>query len=99
MNALLLLFTPAVPITRSPDGWWSHGDHSQASVPRMGAKSRDFGERAKNDLITITRHALRHQMTELEHPTEPFCLKLLGPFAASVKGAPLPPLRTRKDAW
>jgi predicted ATPase/DNA-binding SARP family transcriptional activator len=38
-------------------------------------------------------------MTELKDPKEPFCLKLLGPFAASVSGAPLPPLRTRKDAW
>ena len=38
-------------------------------------------------------------MSTPELPIASFSLHLLGPFAASVNGTALPPLRTRKDAW
>jgi predicted ATPase/DNA-binding SARP family transcriptional activator len=52
-----------------------------------------------NSQETMLRDSVSPSMTVPELAPASFSLQLLGPFAARLNAAPLPPLRTRKDAW
>jgi predicted ATPase/DNA-binding SARP family transcriptional activator len=62
-------------------------------------RTEEIRGQAANGTVPMQRNPVSDPMTAPELAQASFSLRLLGPFAACVNGAPLPPLRTRKEIW